>query len=132
VKVSSGVGNSYPLNGGAASKAIMSMLPDDEIERILDLGNESSDRKPPDRKTFLRAIAQARQRGYATSRGETVPGAVAIAVPIRRADPLAPGAIDLAGPSNRMTPQITELALPEMREAARQIMEVNAPFASKA
>jgi DNA-binding IclR family transcriptional regulator len=57
---------------------------------------------------------------------------VAIAVPIRRADPLAPGAIDLAGPSNRMTPQITELALPEMREAARQIMEVNAPFASKA
>jgi DNA-binding IclR family transcriptional regulator len=55
VKVSSCVGNSYPLNGGAASKAIMSMLPDDEIERILELGNESSDRKPPEGKTFLRA-----------------------------------------------------------------------------
>jgi len=48
------------------------------------------------------------------------------------AGPLAPGAIDLAGPSNRMTSQLTELALPEMQEAARQIMEVNAPFASRA
>ena len=39
VRVASGVGKSYPLNGGAASKAIMSLLPDEEIERILDLGN---------------------------------------------------------------------------------------------
>ena len=130
VKVSSGVGNSYPLKGGAASKAIMSVLPDEEIERILDLGSESGDRKPPDRKTFLRALAQTRERGYATSRGETVPGAAAIAVPIRRADPLSPGAIDLAGPSNRMTPQLVELALPEMRGAAQRIMEVHAPFGS--
>ena len=128
VKVSSGVGKSYPLNGGAASKAIMSMLPDAEIERILDLRNEDPDLKPPDRETFLRAVAETRKRGYATSRGETVPGATGIAVPIRRADPLSPGAIDLAGPSDRVTRRIVELALPEMKGAARQIMEVNLPF----
>jgi DNA-binding IclR family transcriptional regulator len=132
VKVSSGVGKSYPLNGGAASKAIMSMLPDEEVERILDLGREDPDLKPPDRETFLRAVAETRKRGYATSRGETVPGATGIAVPIRRADPLSPGAIDLAGPSDRVTRRIVELALPEMKAAAQQIMEVNLPFGPNA
>jgi DNA-binding IclR family transcriptional regulator len=132
VKVSSGVGKSYPLNGGAASKAIMSMLPDQEIERILDLGSEDPDLKPPDRETFLRAVTETRKRGYATSRGETVPGATGIAVPIRRADPLSPGAIDLAGPSDRVTRRIVELALPEMKGAARQIMELNLPFGPSA
>src|SRR3984957_5758467 len=114
VKVSSGIGKSYPLNGGAASKAIMSMLPDAEISRILDHEREDPGLRPPDRQTFLRAIAQTRECGYGMSRGETVPGAAAIAVPIRRADPLAPGAIDLAGPSDRMTPQVIELALPDL------------------
>jgi IclR family KDG regulon transcriptional repressor len=132
VKVSSGIGKSYPLNGGAASKAIMSMLPDAEISRILDHERGDPGLRPPDRQTFLRAVAQTREFGYGTSRGETVPGAAAIAVPIRRADPLAPGAIDLAGPSDRMTPELIELALPEMLSAAQQIMEVNAPFGPKA
>jgi DNA-binding IclR family transcriptional regulator len=131
VKVSQGVGESYPLNGGAASKAIMSMLPDDEIKRILDEGRGDPDLRPPDRQTFLRMVAETRECGYATSVGETVPGAAAIAVPIRRADPLSPGALDLAGPRDRMTPQLIELALPEMHEAARQVMEVNAPFGSQ-
>lgn len=61
-----------------------------------------------------------------------MPGAAAIAVPIRRAGPLLPGAIDLAGPSDRMTPQLVRLALPGMRIAAQQIMEVNAPFGHRA
>jgi DNA-binding IclR family transcriptional regulator len=136
VKVSSGVGSSYRLNGGAASKAIMSMLPDDEIERVLDRSehlqsrSENPDRRPPDRATFLAAVAETRERGYATSWGETVPGATGVAVPIRRADPLAPGAIDLAGPSDRMTQELIEATLPHMRDAARQITEVNAPFGS--
>ena len=131
VKVSHGLGNSYPLNGGAASKAIMSLLPDEEIKRVLDLPREDPDRNPPPREVFLREIAETRERGYATSRGETVPGATGVAVPFRRADPLSPGAIDLAGPSDRMTPQLIELALPEMRAAAQQIIEVSAPFGSR-
>jgi DNA-binding IclR family transcriptional regulator len=132
VRVTSGVGRSYPLNAGAASKAIMSLLPDDEIERILDLENTSSDARPLSRQGFLRAIAQTRERGYASSRGETVPGAAAVAVPVRRADPLSPGAINLTGPRNRWTPQLVEEALPMMQDAARQIMEVNAHFGSRA
>jgi DNA-binding IclR family transcriptional regulator len=132
VKVSHGLGNSYPLNGGAASKAIMSLLPDEEIERILDLPREDPDRNPPPKEAFLREVAQARERGYATSRGETVPGATGVAVPFRRADSLNPGAIDLAGPSDRMTPRVIELAVPEMRAAAHQILAVSAPFGSRA
>jgi DNA-binding IclR family transcriptional regulator len=131
VKVSAGIGNSFPLNGGAASKAIMSMLPDDEIRRILARPREDPDLKPPPREVFLREVAETRERGYATSRGETVPGATGVAVPIRRADPLTPGAIDLAGPSDRMTPELIELALPEMRAAAQQILEVSAPFGAR-
>ena len=131
VKVSHGLGNSYPLNGGAASKAIMSLLPDEEIERILALPREDPDLKPPPRAVFLREVAEVRERGYATSQGETVPGATGVAVPVRRADPLAPGAIDLAGPSDRMTPDLIELALPEMRAAAQRLMDVSAPFGSR-
>jgi DNA-binding IclR family transcriptional regulator len=131
VRVTSGVGKSYPLNAGAASKAIMSLLPDEEIERILDLGDTGSDARPLSRQGFLRAIAQTRERGYASSRGETVPGAAAVAIPVRRADPLSPGAVNLTGPKNRWTPQLVEEALPMMRDAARQIMEVNAHFGSR-
>jgi DNA-binding IclR family transcriptional regulator len=132
VKVSAGIGNSFPLNGGAASKAIVSLLPDEEIERILDLPREDPDRNPPPKDVFLLEVAETRARGYATSRGETVPGATGVAVPFHRADPLAPGAIDLAGPSDRMIPALIELALPQMRAAAQQIMDLSAPFGARA
>ena len=98
--VASGVGKSYPLNGGAAaSKAIMSLLPDEEIERILDLGNTDPGLYPPSRQSFLRAIAETRERGYASSRGETGAGRRGRSSRFRSAGLtllFLPGAIDLA------------------------------------
>lgn len=128
VKVSSIVGRSYPLSAGAASKAIMSLLPDAEVERILDVPDDGSGRRPA-RAAFWRAVRDVRARGYATSVNETYPGATGLAVPFRRSDALAPGAIDLAGPTDRMTAKLLDQALPHLTAAAERVTQANAPVA---
>jgi DNA-binding IclR family transcriptional regulator len=102
IRITSGVGQSYPLHAGAAGKAILSMLTDDEIDRLIALPADPESR-PLNRRELLAGVRRARQRGYATSEGETVRGAIAVAVPVPVAGG-APSAINLVGPRDRMTP----------------------------
>jgi DNA-binding IclR family transcriptional regulator len=102
IRITSGVGKSYPLTAGAAGKAILSQLPDDEVERLVGLPRDP-DARPLPRAKLLSAVRQARELGYTTSEGETVPGSIAVAVPLPWSDSGAPSAINLVAPRDRMT-----------------------------
>jgi DNA-binding IclR family transcriptional regulator len=102
IRITSGVGQSYPLTAGAAGKAICSLLDDDEVERLIGLPVDP-DARPLSRRELLDSIRAARERGYAISEGETVRGAIAVSIPLPSSGGGAPSAINLVGPRDRMT-----------------------------
>ncbi|GAA1879977.1 IclR family transcriptional regulator [Pseudonocardia ailaonensis] len=117
IRVTSGVGETYPLTAGAAGKAILAQLPADEVHRIVDL--PASDAWGLPRTELLEEIELTRRRGWATSTGETVPGALAVAVPLPLSGDGPPSALNLVGPRDRMDPDTVDKALAALREAAR-------------
>lgn len=97
------LGRPFPLHAGAAGRAILIGLPDDEVNRILDLGHLSA--LTPDTITDpdeLRGrLAEDRKRGYAISIGERSVGATGIAAPFFGADGRCGGSLVTTMPQGR-------------------------------
>jgi IclR family transcriptional regulator, acetate operon repressor len=108
--VFAGVGRTYSLIAGAAGKAILSLLPEDEVQHLIGLGADPGD-DPLPAKQLLVDIRNAREQGYATSSGETIPGAFAIAVALPWNGNGAASAISVVGPADRMKPDVIDRAL---------------------
>lgn len=97
LRMASGVGHTYPLTGGASSKAILSAMGDERIDEIL-----ANSEPGAVTRRFRDDIVKARRIGYATSVGETVDGAAAVSSPIVRTSGEVLGALNLTGPQVRM------------------------------
>lgn len=115
IRVTSGIGETYPLTAGAPGKAILAQLSDAEVQRLVDL--PASDAWGLPRAELLEDIELTRRRGWASSEGETLPGALAIAVPLPTAPDQPPSALALVGPRERMTPKKIESALAAVKAA---------------
>ncbi|OGP56835.1 MAG: hypothetical protein A2V65_02585 [Deltaproteobacteria bacterium RBG_13_49_15] len=85
IKISSEVGMRLPLLGGAGGRALLSQLPDREIERIL--AKEELPKFTPqscvDKKRYLMMIRKAREERIAFDDEEYIEGIYAFAVPFR-------------------------------------------------
>jgi IclR family acetate operon transcriptional repressor len=97
--IASGVGNAYPLVAGASGKAILAYLPTVDVDEII-RANRSLTKH--ERSALEQELGTTRERGYALSAAETVPGASAIAAPILDANGHAVAAINLTGPIDRL------------------------------
>jgi DNA-binding IclR family transcriptional regulator len=115
IRITSGVGQSYPLTAGAAGKAILSLLADDEVDRLTAAPREP-DSWPLPHRELLAAIRLTREIGYVTSEGETVRGAVAVAVPLPPSGVDVPSAVNLVGPRDRMTRAAVERGVAVIRD----------------
>nr|ACL11819.1 putative transcriptional regulator [Mycolicibacterium brisbanense] len=73
-----------PLHAGASGLAILASLPASAQERVLGTRDLASvtERTVTDVKRLRRRLGEIRDRGYALSRGERIPGALAIAAPV--------------------------------------------------
>jgi DNA-binding IclR family transcriptional regulator len=117
------VGVHRPAHAGASSKALMAYLPDEEIQAIV------KDKGLPrlctntitDMNQLLAELASIRERGYADSLEETDPGAWGVATPIRDQKSHVVGAIGLAGPMMRYSPEKVEEYAALCREYAARI-----------
>ncbi len=98
--IASGVGNAYPLVAGASGKAILAHLPTADVDEIIRANRSLT---MAERSTLEEELGTTRERGYALSAAETVPGASAIAAPILDANRHAVAAINLTGPIDRLT-----------------------------
>jgi IclR family transcriptional regulator, KDG regulon repressor len=99
IRLVSGVGRTYPLHRGAAGKAILAGLPEAVVQEILEvegLANSTHAR-------LLAELKDVRERGFATSAGETVPGSSAIAAAIFGSGEQAVASINVTGPAYRFT-----------------------------
>lgn len=97
--------------GGALGKALLSGLPPDEVETVV---NElalipTTPKTPIERRLLLRQVALAREAGFAFEQDEYLDGVSGVAVPVVfDADrPLA--ALGVVGPTSRLSGQIPAL-----------------------
>lgn len=118
LRMAAGVGRCFPLDAGAASKAL---LVDGPAQG--DLWRRATGRLSAGRRTRLEAdLEQLRATGYAITRGETVAGSASIAAPIRageRAEALA--ALSIAGPASRFDDAQIARYAPLLRDAIGRI-----------
>ncbi len=117
-----------PMYGGAASKMLLALLPEDDRRRLAErdhLAMPRTGRKTAGLAQFLAELQRIRDQHYSTSSDEVNPGITSIAVPVvtetHRGHPLA--VITVAGPSVRFTEQVMKRCLPRLRLAARRIAE---------
>jgi DNA-binding IclR family transcriptional regulator len=123
IRMESGVGHVYPLYAGAAGKVLIAWdnpslgrVPQ-ELERVGPSTIQS-------RVELERELAAVRRRGYATSVGEVVPGATSLAVPVFGNNGTVTAAINVAGPTSRLSrAKIAKLAPTALAEA-RRLMEL--------
>lgn len=126
------VGDRHPLGLGAAALAILSILPDAEVEDILN-ANAESIRKvcvELDVPALTQLVANARATGVALNPGLVFPGSWAIAAAIRAPSGEILGALTIAAIESRMTlGRQKELAGPLLDEV-QHIEKLLAKFGS--
>lgn len=114
------IGQALPLYAGALSRVLLAYAPPDVVETVardLDPVTPATPRRP-DLPRRLRAI---RERGVATSRGEFVPGTIAIAVPVLVRESCV-CSLGVAAPETRATAEWQRQAK-ELLQAARRQLE---------
>lgn len=132
---SSALGQRKPVHCTSQGKAILSVLPDaerDALVRGLAL-KALTPRTITDRRRLQAELRVTAARGYAIDDEEIVPGVRCVGAPIVDGHGQVRGALSVAGPAWRLTPERLELLGPEVAEAARrvgaQLRRVRAPVA---
>lgn len=117
LRMTAGLGRTFPLGRGAAGKALLLYEPENGP-----LWRRVTALMPAERVEWLRAeLAVTRERGYARSAGETEPGSASIALPIRLPDGGVAAALSVAGPATRMTDESVAQHATALREAVSHI-----------
>jgi DNA-binding IclR family transcriptional regulator len=117
LRMSAGIGRCFPLDRGAASKALLLDGPGDA-----DQWRRATHTLSAARRAELSAeLEQARARGYTQSQGETVPGAASLAAPIRGADGRIVAALNVGAPASRFTPEVAVRSAAALLAAAASI-----------
>jgi DNA-binding IclR family transcriptional regulator len=106
VRIEAGVGVDYPLTRGAPGKALLLALDEPSVREIL----ADPDVAPPVHGAdgLLAELDLGRERGYATSAGETIDGALSVAAPVGWLHGLA--AYSITAPASRFGPREREAA----------------------
>jgi DNA-binding IclR family transcriptional regulator len=116
VRMAFEVGQVLPLQAGAASRVLLAYAPANVVEAVLAGCLLTYTANTPDLKKLRRQLESIRALGFATSRGEFIAGAFAVAVPLFHGDSVIAG-LALAGPANRCSHQWQVAARPLLVEA---------------
>jgi DNA-binding IclR family transcriptional regulator len=127
LRMSAGIGRCFPLDRGAAGKALLISGPEQN-----DLWRRATASLSAEQCEQLKQeIAAMRSRGYAQSAGETVAGSASIAAPIRGPDGGVIAALSVAGPASRFIGEAVARNAAVLLEAvARITRDLDAAFAA--
>jgi DNA-binding IclR family transcriptional regulator len=121
------VGDRRPLGIGAGSLAILSALPDSEIDRVLVANAEAMAAYPFDEVKLRQMIATTRQNGYSYNNIHLLPGLenvtemAGIGMPIRKGDGMPVAALHLTSVTSRLDPPRRDNLVATLRQEIRQI-----------
>lgn len=110
-----------PLHAGAAGRAILAGMTEDEVREYLAAGDivRVTDKTIVDPDELLETSRRDRKQGYAASVGERVVGGAGVAAPFFRADGFCIGAVLWTCPAERFSPD----ALPDVSAALVAVAE---------
>jgi len=107
---------------GATGKVLLSQLPDTALNETLNkvLLVSQTDKSVTNRKLLYNQIREIRERGYAFSHSERIPGATGISVPVFNYS--WPAALTVVGPESRMRSNL-DMLIAELPVIARRISD---------
>lgn len=138
LKISSEIGMRLSLFAGAGGKALMSMLPDEEIDRLIAEARLKAytSKTVTDKTAFKEAVFRMRKEGVAIDRGEYIEGIVALAVPLKTFRTDFQAAIWAAGLSQHVVeekvPKFSKLLKDIAAEINSRLEAAAGPFATAA
>ena len=126
VKLAAAIGQRLPAFCTASGKAILACMPQENVQRILELGMPRHTQHTLDSpEAFFENMYHTRERGYAISEQEFEEGINAVAAPIFFDNKQPVGSISVAGPSYRFTHdrmiEIGAMVVATAQEIAQQI-----------
>lgn len=124
VRMFTTIGNRVPLHATGAGKALLSWLPGDRRDTLIDRSElrAHTARTITERPSLRRALEEIRERGYAVDDEEYDEGVRCVAVAVGPVgSPLA--AISVSAPASRMTRQRCGELAPLLRRAANELAE---------
>jgi DNA-binding IclR family transcriptional regulator len=133
IKLAAAIGQRLPAFCTASGKAILACLPQEKVQRILELGMPRyTQHTILSSEAFFEDMCHARKRGYATSEQEFEEGINAVAAPIFFGSNQPVGSISVAGPFYRFTHErmieIGAVVVATAQEIAHEIQLVAHPF----
>jgi len=123
VKVSIQVGHHFPLHTAAPAKAILAMLPEDELSTILKsiVYTRFTAATITSEKAFLRELAAVKKHGLAFDRGEELDDLRCIAAPILNEENYPVAAVWCSGPASRFNAAKEKTIAGIIQQTAREI-----------
>ncbi len=111
-----------PMHALAAGKCYLAGMTDQELQAWMQGGLERvTDQTITSSRQLLEEVTRTRERGYATSRGEAVPGAGGLAVSLKDAEGRVIASLGISAPVERMTEAKIKRWLPVLRSQAEQV-----------
>jgi len=120
------VGKPAPLHATASGKSILSQLPKERVEAIIEQHGlpAKTENTITDEDTLFEELDRITERGYAFNREEQLDGVRAVGVPVVGPDKRVIGAFSVANPANRMKGERFEEELPDILLATANEFEL--------
>jgi len=117
------LGSTAHLHAGAAGRAILSGMPEDEAREVLRTTEleQLTGRTVTDVERLLELVTQDRVRGWSFSHGERIEGATALAAPFFDAEGVCRGSVVFTRPAMRHTDDDLPVVAAAVMEAAAEL-----------
>ncbi|WP_276259605.1 IclR family transcriptional regulator [Haloglomus litoreum] len=127
VNIHAHAGMRLNMHTTGSGKAMLAYLPDERVDEIIEQHGlpELTENTITDREELLQELETIRERGYAFTTGEAIPGLRSVAVPITASDGAVLGAISVTGPARRLEGERFESEIPEQLVRTKNVIELN-------
>jgi len=131
IQTSHEIGLREPLHCSGLGKAILSELPRERVEAIVDERGlpQFTENTITSRDRLFDELERTRERGYAIDDEEAKPGIRCVAAPVVFGEGNLYGAVSVTAPRSRMKGERLDEALPELVTGVANVIEVNAIYA---
>jgi len=123
VKVSSEVGQIFPLYGGASSKALLAYLSEDIVNELFekDIVKKHTDNTIVNIEELKNDLKKIREKGYAFSDSEIDDGVIGYGVPIFNYSNKPIASLSILGPRERLLEKNSEELIDKLQKAREEI-----------
>lgn len=124
LRVGGRAGQLLPAYATASGRVLLAELGPEEVHRLLPAGElpRRTSRTVTDPAGLARVLADTRERGYATSFGESEDEVFSVAVPIRRRGGDAVAALAIGAPPSRLAPDDVPRVVSVLQESVDRLM----------